>query len=760
MDFAFAPKTQVQERRAEAKSRQEIKRLAIIGNYPPRRCGIATFTADIYRAVTDGRPGLTADVYAMDDGRGPYDYPAEVTYSLGQNRIDDYLEAARRINTSGAEVILLQHEFGIFGGRAGDMLLRLLEASHKPLVTTLHTVLERPDPDQARVLRAIIARSSRVVVMAVKGREILRRVYGVDPTKIVVVPHGAPDRPLTDTEGAKPALGLEGRKVMLTFGLLSPGKGLENAISALPAVVQKHPDLTYVLLGATHPHLVAHEGEAYRERLAALAESLGVGANVRFVNEFVDTPKLLDYLTAADLYVTPYLNEAQITSGTLAYAVALGKPVISTPYWHAQELLAGGRGVLTPFGDVEAMSEAMQHLLDDDEARGKISALAYQAGRATTWASVGDRYMETLTSAREGELIMMPADMRARPPMPNLTAVKRLTDDCGIAQHSLYGVPDRRHGYCLDDAARGLILACEVRGLIEDDGADALAFTYSAFVQHAWNPDLGRFRNFMSYDRRWLEDVGSSDSFGRAVWALGVTAANGARDELRFWARALLAEVMPHALRLTSPRSLAYCLLGLTRAPEMEGRDEAIRQMAGSLAAKLSSDPEWTWFEEVLSYDNARLPEALLRAGQAVADPEYVAAGLKALEWLSGLEVNPTGCYRPVGTQSFGRRKARPSAFDQQPLEAAAMVDACAAALACGEERWSMAARRAYDWFLGRNDLGARMAREDGACYDGLSPYGPNLNQGAESILAFQMATCTVNRLTRMAPPVSVGVRH
>jgi glycosyltransferase involved in cell wall biosynthesis len=737
-------------------------RVALIGNFPPRRCGIATFTCDVYDALTEGRPELTCDVYAMDDGAGPYAFPAAVVGRIRQNSLADYLTTADRINASGAEVVCLQHEFGIFGGPAGEHILRLVSALRAPLVVTLHTVLESPNDDQRRVMRALIDRAARLVVMAAKGQEILRRVYDAPAEKISIIPHGAHDRPLTDPALAKPAFGLEGRKVLLTFGLLSPNKGIDVMIRALPRIVARHPDVTYLVLGATHPHLVAREGEAYRDGLLAQARELGVGDNIMFVNRFVDTDLLLDYLSAADIYVTPYLHEAQITSGTLSYAVALGKAVVSTPYWHASELLADGHGLLAPFGDADALAEAVNALLDDDAARLALQQRAYAAGRRTIWSSVGDLYMQTFGDARgeggpvsgDGELIALPSDARARPPAPNLAAVLRLTDDCGIAQHSLYGVPDRRHGYCLDDAARALILACDVTGLGPDvRDAEQLAWTCAAFVAHAWNPDLGCFRNFMSFERRWLEEQGSDDSFGRAIWAIGSATAGAPREEQRRWALALLGDVARHLSVFPAPRTNAYALLGLTRAAGLGGRQALIRPMAERLLAHLdaNSQADWPWFEAALSYDNGRLPEALIRAGLVLGDKTMAARGVAALEWLTAMQTAPSGCFRPVGTQTFGRPHTQPAAFDQQPLEAAATVDACAAAFeSTGDVRWVAEARRAFAWFLGGNDLGVSLANlSDGGCFDGLGPDGPNYNQGAESVLALQMASCTLHRLLK-----------
>jgi len=733
---------------------QPIGRLALIGNFPPRRCGIATFTGDVHDALTAAYPSLACDVYAMTDEGASYDYPAAVTFELHQNQPADYVEAARRINRSGAQAVCIQHEYGIFGGSAGEHLLILLNALNVPVVTTLHTILTHPDPDQRRVMKRLVEKSERVVVMSRRGRDILRDVYGVQAAKVAVVPHGVPDHPLVETSAFKDRFDLTGREVLFSFGLLSPGKGLESMIQAMPAIVEARPKSLYLILGATHPHLVAREGEAYRDSLAALAASLGVGDHVRFVNTYVDTPLLLEYLAAADIYVTPYLNEAQITSGTLSYAVGLGKPVISTPYWHAAELLAEDRGVLTPFNDPDALAAAAISLLSDDAKRERIRGNAYAAGREMIWSKLAEGYMGLFSAVRETPAASRPTPLKSGPKpaliQPRLAAIEAMTDSCGLIQHSVFGVPDRHHGYCVDDNARGLILMVRLaQSGMTTKQVDSLSTIYAAFVQHAWNPDTRRFRNFMSYERAWLEPVGSDDSFGRTFWALGETAAKATRDDLKIWANALAMRALPELASFTAPRTLAFFALGLTNLLEANPQHREIRDLLRTLSENLVSQlhcerkPAWCWFESGLSYDNARLPEALLRAGVALNDQHLIRSGLDALDWLCEVQTAPTGCFRPVGSDSFDLGAYRlPEQFDQQPLEATATVEACEAAfLATREPIWLDRARHAYDWFLGENDLGALMVQaNDGGCYDGLTRHGPNLNRGAESLLSFQLA--------------------
>ena len=738
----------------------EVRHVATIGNYPPRRCGIATYTADVRSALMEARPGLQCDVIAMRDPTDAAVYPAEVTFTVRQDVRSDYLEAARRIEASGAEVILLQHEFGIFGGSAGEHVLTLLDHLTLPVVMVAHTILTQPDPDQRRVFERLLARAERVIVMAERGRRMLLDTWGLDPDKVELVPHGAPDEPLVDTAPHKAALGYAGKELLFTFGLLSPGKGIEVAVRALPAIVAARPNAHYLVLGATHPHLVAREGEAYRDGLKALAAELGVAEHIEFLDSYTDTPRLLEYLRAADVYVTPYLNEAQITSGTLSYAAALGKPVVSTPYWHAQELLADGAGVLTPFGDPAAMAAAVIGLLASPTRLDAMRRRIHAVTRDTVWSALGARYLDTFQAVRGGRVVALRDRLNAirwPRPEPSLAGVRRMTDACGMLQHSLWGLPDRRHGYCVDDNARALILMHRLPGA-PDDTRRALATTYASFVAHAWSEEAQAFRNFMSYERTWLETRGSEDSNARSFWSVAVTAAEAVQPDHRRWAQALLPCLLPAMAGLNSPRADAFVVLGLAAVVGAGLATGEMRALMLEKAERLSAllDARTSvgepWFEPYLSYDNARLPEALIRAGGLLADDGMVRQGLDSLMWLCRKQTAPSGCFRPVPTEDFGREPDAGGLFDQQPLEAWATIDACQAALqAGGDAAFRAEADRAYDWYFGRNDLGASLADAgEGECFDGLTWAGANQNQGAESVLAFQLATCTLTTLTHV----------
>jgi len=735
-----------------------IDHVALIGNFLPRKCGIATYTTDIHAALKARFPGLKVDVWAMDDHPGGYAYPAEVIGSIFQHERSAYVDAARAIEASGAQAIWVQHEYGIYGGAAGEHLIALLDRTALPVIVTLHTVLETPNEDQRRVMDALLRRAARVIVMADKGREILRRVHDADPRKLAMIPHGVPDRPFADPADLKPRFGWNGRKVILTFGLLAPSKGIETVIAAMPAIAARHPDALYVVLGATHPNLVAREGEAYRERLHVLTGELGVERNVAFIDGFVEQEALLDYLQAADVYVTPYSNPAQITSGTLSYAVGVGKPVVSTPYVHATEILAGDHGVLVAAGDSAGFAAAINALFDDDARRGALARRAYARGRTMIWPRLAEAAMEQIAAAvRVRPQRIAPAAAPACPPLtPDFHAVERMSDGTGMFQHSILAVPDRRHGYCIDDNARALILMHRIDPLDASE-RDRWTSVYAAFVQYAWNPERRRFRNFMTFDRRWCEDAGSEDSNGRTLWALGVTASEARDAKYRDWARTLFDETAAMSFEFGSPRALAFAMLGAAAMLEAHPGHTLSRRMLDRFGGELlellaeSRRPEWEWFEIVLAYDNARLPEALIRAGTAMGRKDLLACGLRTLDWIEARQTAPDGAFRAVGTDSFGRAYADPLPFDQQPLEAQATIDACIAAWeATGAQRWADAAVRAYRWYLGQNDLGLPLASaRDGGCFDGLTPGGLNRNQGAESILALQLANCAICALSK-----------
>jgi glycosyltransferase involved in cell wall biosynthesis len=743
-----------------------LRRIGVIGNSLPRRCGIATFTTDLQRAISNSRPNLQTCIVAMTDHDQAYDYPASVALQIKDDSFEEYVGAAAFLNAGRFDIVCLQHEFGIFGGEAGGHIIELLSRLTMPVVTTLHTVLAKPTAIQRSVMERIVETSSKIIVMANKGRELLRSVYRVPDAKIEVIAHGIPDFPFVAPDAAKAKLGFSGRSVILTFGLLSPSKGIEVMIDAMPSILKRRPDAVYVVLGATHPNLVRDQGEAYRASLITRVRELGVENHVVFLDQFADQATLLEFISMCDVYVTPYLNEAQMTSGTLAYSFGLGKPVVSTPYWHARELLADGRGVLVSFGDAAGISNAIAQLLTDEPRRQAMRERAYATSRSMTWERTGERYMTAFENAQQGHRLKVIA--RGEPdaiapqdpvaPDMQLGHFLSMCDDTGLFQHAVHSVPDRTHGYCVDDNARALLLACALNEPGEHPLSEILTGRFAAFVQHAWNSDTRRFRNFMGFNRTWLEDKGSEDSHGRTLWALGECARKDASRSRRRWAAALFAEALSTAETFRSPRASAFTLLGLDSYCAAAPDDRHARAIRHSLADRLMSalasveTPDWLWFEQGLAYDNARLPQALIVTGVATQTPGYVEAGLRSLRWLMTLQTTSMGHFRPVGTASFGELRKFPRAFDQQPVEVTATIAACLAAWRADDDsEWKTIAMKVFSWFLGSNDLSVALTDpETGSCRDGLHPDRANENCGGESVVSYLLALAEIRQLARV----------
>jgi glycosyltransferase involved in cell wall biosynthesis len=734
---------------------RSIRRVAVLGNHLPRQCGIATFTTDLAAAIELVAPDLDCFVLAMNDGRHQHAYPPRVRFELTDNEAGAYTRAADFLNVNAVDVLSVQHEYGIFGGKAGSHLLPMLRELRMPIVTTLHTILATPNLHQRRVMDELTALSDRLVVMTAGGAELLREVHGVDPGKIDVIPHGIPNVPYT---GSKDRLGVDGRPVILTFGLLSPDKGIESVIDALPTILSHYPDAVYIVLGATHPHIIERQGESYRLMLEERAKRLGVDGNVIFHNRFVSQAELSEFLAAADIYITPYLNPEQITSGTLAYALGAGKAVISTPYAYARELLADDRGILVPWKDASAIAAEVVGLLDDPEKHDGYRMRAAEHGRAMLWPSVAHSYLRTFERARTEQALRLRTEFHAstlatRPaelPALNLDHVEVMTDYTGMLQHATFNVPRYGEGYCLDDNARALLLMT----LIEDAGAEdphtvrMLASRYLAFVSHALDAPTGRFRNFMSYARAWAEEQGSEDSHGRALWALGTVVGRSADPGRHSLAGALFHAALPAAAGFSSPRAWAYTLLGIEQYVHAFEGDRNVQAFGRELAERLhrlfrtTDRPEWPWCETRVTYCNARLPQALIAAGSWMGDAELTATGLRSLEWLMSIQRTEDGYFAPVGTNGFFDRGMTAAVFDQQPVEACATVSACMQAFrATGDHRWAEHARTAFTWFLGQNQLQQPLYDVlSGGCRDALHVDRVNENEGAESTLSFHLA--------------------
>jgi glycosyltransferase involved in cell wall biosynthesis len=741
---------------------EALKSIVLIGNHLPRLCGIATFTTHLLESITLNAPDKACWAVAMNDRPEGYSYPSQVRFEINQSQPNEYSLAADLCNLSQVDVICLQHEYGIFGGKRGSFIIELLRDLKMPVVTTLHTILKDPNLQDRHIMMQLAEFSDRLVVMSERSVEFLRDIYQVPEEKIVLIHHGIPDVPFVESDAYKDKFGVSGKKIILTFGLLSPGKGIEVVIDALPEIVKAHPQVIYMVVGATHPHLKAEQGEDYRNSLYLRAKELSVSDHIVFHDRFVADEDLLEFIGAADIYVTPYQNEAQIISGTLAYALGMGKAVISTPYWHAQELLADGRGRLVPFRDPVALAREVIDLLDHPDECRAIQERAYNYGRKMVWSNVGRRYLDTFAEAKRQRLRKKVPEhqletlrlRQQRLPEIKLEYLRRMTDDTGMLQHAKYTVPDRTHGYCVDDNARALIVAITLQDLQPLDSAlSDLTATYLSFLGHAFNSQTGRFRNFMSYDRRWLEETGSEDSHGRAVWGLGEAVALGRDKGQVGFAVDLFHRALDSTEHFTHPRAIAFAIIGIHEYLCRYSGDSRAKRMRKVLSDRLMQQfrdfatEEWPWCEGIMTYDNARLPQALLLSGQWLPDHEMLEMGLRALDWLKQVQTDGKGRhFAAIGNHGWFPKDGSKALFDQQPIEAAAMVDACIEAFNCTrDEKWSAYAYRCLNWYQGENDLGVPLCDyATGGCRDGLEAQGANENQGAESTLSWLMALLAI----------------
>jgi len=748
------------------KEYEGIDSVAVIGNYLPRRCGIATFTTDLVEGLSVEAPDTYNWVAAMNDKPEGYPYPEKVRFEINQNKLSDYSIASQFLNISQTDIVCLQHEYGIFGGPAGSHLLKLLGELRMPVVTTLHTVLKDPAPEYRAVMGKLSDLSDKLVVMSRKASDFLKDIYAVPEEKIAFIHHGIPDTPFIDPSFYKDKFGVEGKKVLLTFGLLSPNKGIENVLQALPAVIKKHPDVVYIILGATHPHILKLYGDAYRIRLQQLVHKLNIGEHVIFQNRFVELKELCEFLGIADIYLTPYLEEAQITSGTLAYAMGTGKAIISTPYWYATEMLAEDRGRIVPFHNPNAMAEQIIDLLDNDVDRHAMRKKAYMFSRDAVWKEVSRKYLQIFGEVqlnrtrnprpRHSYVENIQAITNFELPEIKLDHLKAFTDDTGILQHANYTIPDRTHGYCTDDNARALLVASMGQKYLPTNGLglDFLSGHYLGFLLYAYNEKNERFRNFMTYSRQWIEDVGSEDAHGRALWCLGKAVAFLDDPGHLAMSTTLFSKALRAAENFHSPRAIAFCLVGVNAYLDKFSGDSDVRRVREVLADRLfdqfknNGTDGWPWLENALNYANGKLPHALLLSGHLMQRNDMINMGLNSLKWLLAIQTEDNH-FVPIGSNGWYEKSGPRARFDQQPVEANAMVEACVEAFnVTRDQSWFDNAVMCFNWFLGHNDLNMPLYDpKTGGCRDGLMADGINQNQGAESSLAWLLSLMTLQKL-------------
>ena len=739
-------------------------RVALVSTYPPRACGIGTFSADLRESLLGASPNIAVDIVAMarDEDRR---YTPEVVARVRQDVRGDYAGAAGMLTRRGTDVVVIEHEYGIFGGPAGSWVLSMAEELEQPLVVTLHTVLSTPSVRQAETLRALCARATLVTVFTETARRMVAEAQLAAPERIRVVPHGGPSRllpgdrdseeiklrlrlPAADASGPRPALeNVAGRTVLATFGLISANKGIEIAIEAMPAIVAKHPEALYLVAGRTHPEVARVEGEQYRLSLERRVRDLGLTDSVHFIDRFLDVDDLATLLAATDLYITPYRSREQIVSGALTFAIVAGCPVVSTPYYYAEDLLSDGAGVLVPFDDPAALAEEVIGLLDDPAALRATREAATALGHSMTWPAVGRQLAEVLREAVELGPVTRARARPASSPSIRTDHLLTLVDDVGIVQHADGVVPNRASGYCVDDMARLALVAIGLRGMSRTTPHDRLLTLSLGFLRHAWDSGAGGMHNFMSYDRRWLDEPHVGDHFGRTAWALGTVLAAEPALPVHHSTELLLAEMLPSLERLTSPRAVAFTILGLS-APRRDVVGDAGSAVLCTLARRLDGQYQsqrsetWPWFEPVLTYDNARLPQALLAGGAALDDGPMIGRGLDALRWYADLCGVESPYVRLVGHRRLLPGHSIDDSGDEQPLDAAALAAAEVQAMEItGDEEHGRRAVRAFEWFLGRNRLGLSVYDfSSGGCRDGLGESAVNYNEGAESTVAYFQA--------------------
>jgi glycosyltransferase involved in cell wall biosynthesis len=733
--------------------------IAFISSYIPRQCGIATFTNDLAVSVLDVMKEKLSTgssfVTAINDHIDGYRYPGEVKFEIKEKELNDYREAAQFINHSDCDVVSLQHEFGLFGGGSGSYILSLLSNLRKPLITTLHTILDKPTEEQKRVLKEIAHYSSYIAVLSERGIQMLSSIYGIPEEKIIYISHGAPDVPFIDPAYYKNKFQLQGKKVILTFGLLSPGKGITDVINAMRYVVDKNTDVSYIILGATHPNVKRIYGEAYRESLERLVKKNGLEENIIFVNRFVDFKQLLEFILMCDIYVSPYHNKEQIVSGTLTYAIACGKAVVSTPYWYAEELLAGEKGILVPFKNPKSLGKTLLKLVENEKKRDELRRRAYDYGREIIWSKVAEKYSGLFDKAikeyKSPEAIITDVRVKQLAGLPeiNLDHLKILTDDTGILQHAKYIIPNRFEGYCTDDNIRALLVTVLNKKIVNEKNILRLVNVYFSFLYYAFNEEKGLFRNFMSYDRKWLDETGTEDSNSRVIYTLGCTLKNPPAENYMSICKTLFDKSIVKMKDFKSPRSVSRILIGCIFYLKIFSGARDIKKICKSFAERLSklyeeiNEPKWHWFENSVTYSNARLPQALLAAGTFFNNKKYIQQGLESLNWLINIQYNKSGNHISlIGNNGWYKKGRSKALYDQQPVEIPSLISACYQAyIITREDKWLNLIQICFEWFLGRNDRGEVLYDyTTGGCYDGLSINVKNENQGAESTLSWLLS--------------------
>lgn len=723
-----------------------MKKIICITTYPPRECGIATFAQDLIRAILSKfGNSYSIKICALESDTEKHTYTEDVEYVLNTSDIAAYTTLTMQLNEdSEVKMVLLQHEFGLYAEQE-EAFLQMLQQLHKPVILVFHTVLSQPSPDLRRRVRRMMAACTNLVVMTQNSHDILLRDYQADEDKITVIPHGTHLVSFRDKNKLKDFYHLSDRRVLSTFGLLSPGKSIETTLDALPAIVEANPSVIFLIIGKTHPGVLRLEGEKYRSSLEAKIKELHLEEHVLFINQYLELPVLLEYLQLTDVYLFTSSDPNQAVSGTFVYALSCGCPIIATPIPHALELLSDDSGIIFDFKNSVQLAEAANHLLADEKLRIKMKLVGLQKTAATAWENVAIAYafLFRKTDKADEELIY------SLPPI-NTYHIRRMSRQWGIIQFSKGNRPDSSTGYTLDDTARALIAMCQVVVSGQGQVKERYVKTYLNFIRYCQQPD-GSFLNYVDKDGIFTsqnEEVGLDDSNGRAMWALGyfISCAGHFPAPWKEEAETVFKRSFQLFDRIESPRSIAFMLKGFyyySRECPSTQTDACIWLLASKLAKiyRQTAEGNWRWFETYLTYDNAILPEAMLLAHLAIGREDYKEIAHESFEFLLK-KVFVGNRIQVVSNQGWMHKGKSSHRFGEQPVDVAGMVIALKTFYQIfKEEKYLCMQKDAFNWFLGNNHLRQIIYNPaTGGCYDGLEENNINLNQGAESAVCYLMA--------------------
>ncbi|MFX1376315.1 MAG: glycosyltransferase [Promethearchaeota archaeon] len=712
-----------------------------MATYPPRECGIATFTKDLMEAMDKKfAPFIKSKILVINNNAdNNYENIKEVLFDIADNDISAYKKAAKRVNKiDSIRLINIQHEFGIFGGEYGNYLIKFLEIVKKPVVISFHTIIPNPEDKLKKIVRILAKKSSYLIVMSKKGIEILRKEYGIKK-EIFLIHHGTPTISFNRSIKEKKAMGIEDKIVMSSFGLINSGKGYEYVIESLTDVVKEYPNILYLIIGETHPVVRKNEGEKYRNFLEEKVKEFNLEKNLKFYNRYMTLEEIVKFLQATDIYISSNLNPNQIVSGTLAYAIACGKAIISTPFIYAKDIITPERGILVKFRDPNSYANALEIMLSNPSLRKEMERNNYSFSRRMIWPNVAishyNLFKRVIPDLEKCEMSY---------PEIKFDHIKNLTDDFGIIQFANYAKPDKSSGYTLDDNARALLACTLYYQLFKDKNTLKLIKIYLNFIKYV-NVDDSKLYNFVNYKKIVNLKQWSEDAHGRAIMALGyLIATRNIPIELRVGAEIIFKKAKKAIDKIRSPRAISFILIGLYFYNVLKNSEVIrIKKLADYLTQlyKDCRSEEWNWFETYLTYSNSKLPEVLFLCYKTTKDDKYLKIAKESLNFLISITFKD-GIFAPVGQNGWYHKNGHNSSHDQQPVDVASMVQTLIIAYdTTKENRYMKLAMEAFNWFLGRNSLNQEVYNNlTGGCHDGIGEYSLNMNQGAESSISYLFA--------------------